>query len=69
MSPHQLQVWLGWFVPTVLIAFAGIGLILLRSELRNPGMPLFRKKLLHKKKKQAKLLKFVSRQERYRKAS
>ncbi len=59
MSFYQLQ---SLVVPGILIAVAGIGLILLRSELRNPGKSLF------PRKKKGRLLKFVSGQKRYRKA-
>ena len=60
MHSQQLQSLL---LPSVLVALALIGLALLRSELQTPRKPLERKK------KQGRLLKFLSRKDRFRKAS
>ena len=60
MPSRQLQSLL---LPSALVALALIGLVLLRSELQSAG------RLLVRKKKRGRLLKFLSGKDKFRKAS
>ncbi len=59
---HSRQL-LSLLLPSVLVALALIGLVLLRSELQSRSNPL------EQKKKRGRVLKFLSGKDRFRKAS